>query len=623
VDVVAEQERQPGRGGVEHAEFRPLLANQMIELERMGVSADDFGWFLRYFVGHPFDYIEQQPTVPEWRLISKRRLTNASLIRHLRGDRVIGTGCRWDPTLGTKGRHVTPYVIIDLDLDGSLDDLVRHAALGQSQSVAWQDLLGRYDAVVRALGHPSVLLRSSESGGLHLYYLLAYPVELHALRDPESADGGVVRLLAAQGVPEKSGRVEVYPRGQYRRRGPQNRVRLPFGLGSAALDPFTLDRLTSGGPLNDLRHLAASMERGLVRLIEPEDWLEEANHLPPVSKRRPTSPRGRGSASRQRSPAACASAAADVQALWTSGLSGSGQFNEAVWSLGVDLRRRGMSADEARSKLAAWVDQKHNGCSRTYNTSRVEAYREIEEVVARLYSQAGYAGEWGPLPGLSRWEAMGLVEATRHDHQLADPTSGEVLSRFKVQQLGFELLRHGKQWLLREFRWRLADFVAAEPGLEPASAEFATGLAPMLSPFWPEVTRPEFIVPVPYTLRLTIEGIGKDSHWAHWRVLQHQEVYKLERQASATAHRAATYRIALDFGALSPNPVTLDSLPFALATLLEPAEIRGLYSRHYARRIRAASAQGLVLGPSDDLTATVIRMLLSPAPMTDNVPEAA
>jgi hypothetical protein len=145
----------------------------------------------------------------------------------------------------------------------------------------------------------------------------------------------------------------------------------------------------------------------------------------------------------------------------------------------------------------------------------------------------------------------------------------------------------------------------------------------MFSRFWPDVTQPEFIVPVPYSLRLTIEGVGKDSQWGLWRVLQHHGLFNLERQASATAHRAATYRIALDFGALSSNLVTLDSLPFALATLLGPAEIRGLYRRHYARRIRAAFAPGLALPPADDPATTVIRMLLSPAPVTDRVPEAA
>jgi hypothetical protein len=623
VDVVAELERQPGRGGVEHADYRPLLANQMIELERMGVSADDFWWFVRHFVGHPFDYIEKRPALAEWRLISKRRLTNASLIRHLRGDQVIGTGSRWDPTLGPKGRHVTPYVIIDLDLNGPLDDLVRDAELGQSQHVAWQDLLRRYDAVVRALGHPSMLLRSSESGGLHLYYLLPYPVELHALRDPESVDGAVVRLLAAQGVPEKSGRVEVYPRGQYRRRGPQNRVRLPFGLGSGALDPFTLDRLTSGGPLNDLRHLTASMERGLVRLIEPEDWLEEAKHLPTVAKRRATNSRTRGSASPLRSPTTFTSAAADVQALWTTGLSGSRQFNEAVWCLGLDLRRRGMPADQAKSKLRAWVDQKHNGCSRTYNASPHKAYQEIEEVVARLYTRGGHASDWGPLPGLSLWEAKRLIEATRENHQLADPASGEILNRFKVQQFGFELLRHGKQWVLREVRWRLADLQAASPDLEPKSALFAQALSPTLAPTWPDTTQPQFIVPVPFELRLALDGIGKDGQWALWRVLQDQGVCQLVRGGSAQAHRAATYRMSLDFGAFSVDSTTLDSLPAALATLLGPHEIRSMYSRHYARRIRATSMTTPLHACDADPPTSAIRRLLVPTSALDDLRPAA
>jgi hypothetical protein len=437
-------------------------------------------------------------------------------------------------------------------------------------------------------------------------------VELHTLRDPQAVNGVVVRLLAAYGVPEQSSRVEVYPRGQYRLRGPQNRVRLPFGSGSIALDPFTLDRLTRGGPLDDLRHVAAHLGRGLVPLIEAEEWLEEAKSLPPVARRRTTAARKGRTTSAPRSAAEHTSAGLDLDALWTTGLTGNGQFNEAVWTLGRDLRRRGLSREEAKSRLSEWLDQKHNRCSRTYNAFPAVAHQEIEEVMGRLYSGASSAGDWGPLPGLSEWEAAGLIEATRLDSQLADPETGEVLNRFKVQQLGFEVLRHGKQWVLREVRWRLADLQASQPNLDCRSAEFATALAPTVAPFWPDIKRPEFIVPVPFKLRLAVPGIGKDTQWALWRVLQEQGICKLERVASAEAHRAATYRMTLDFAALSPEVITLDSLPSALNTLLSPDEIRAMYSRHYARRIRAASRSRIPTA-EEDIAIVVIRTLLSSA----------
>ena len=612
-------DRQDAGEYEEMAGYRPLLPKQEQQLDKIGVNARDFWCFVAHFVGHPFDYIEMKPGQDEWRLVSKRRLANATLIRHLSGELVIGTGCRWDASRGSRGRHVTTYIAVDLDLACSVDARSSESAR-RAISAAWYDLLHRYDAVVRALGHPSVLLRSSGSGGVHLYYLFADPVELHQLRDPESVHGAVVRLLAAYGVPEKSGRIEVYPRGQYRRRGPQTRLRLPFGRESMALDPFTLDRLTRGSPADDLRHLSASLRRGVVSFAEPEEWLEEAKQLPPVVKRR--NGKRRLQARHDGTRSTRSSNTADAKTVWRTGLTANRQFNGAVWTLGWDLRCRGLSVEAARSKIIEWLDEKHNGCSRTYNASHVIAYKEIQDILGRLYSKAGPTGDWGVLPGLSEWEAKGLIEATRHDHQISETASGVVLSRFKVQHLGFELLRHGKQWVLREVRWRVANLRAAQPDLNPDSVEFAQVLAPQLASFWPDRTRPFFIVPVPFKLRLAIEGVGKDSQWALWRVLQDQEVCVMERSASAEAHRAATYRLALDFAALSATNVTFNSLPSALSTLLEPDEIRRLYTRHYAGRIRKAHVDQSLTVHEDDALA-VIRKIFALGALTSHVHEAA
>ena len=48
-----------------------------------------------------------------------------------------------------------------------------------------------------------------------------------------------------------------------------------------------------------------------------------------------------------------------------------------------------------------------------------------------------------------------------------------------------------------------------------------------------------------------LRGIGRDGRWALWRALRAAGVFRLERAASKQAQRAATYRVRLDFGALS------------------------------------------------------------------------
>jgi hypothetical protein len=304
--------------------MRPLDRRQRRCLARVGLRLRDFDCFITHFVGHRFDYIQRRRTDKGWWLVRGWPLTNAMLLRHLKGERWIGTGSRWDPTLGTKGRHVTSYVVLDLDYHGDRSEVLRQLAnRGYVNDPAWRVVLKRYDLVSRALGTPSLVLVSSDGGGLHCYYLLTHPVELHRLRELEATDGAVVRLLAAYGLPESAGVVEVYPRGQYKRRGPQNRLRLPFGRGSVALDPFTLDRLTLGDHRADLRCVTDRLKRGLIPVVDPDYWIEEARSLAaPVPKVRPRSSGKRVKTSNISEVAE----GPEPRKLWSLGLSGNGQF---------------------------------------------------------------------------------------------------------------------------------------------------------------------------------------------------------------------------------------------------------------------------------------------------------
>jgi hypothetical protein len=226
-----------------------------------------------------------------------------------------------------------------------------------------------------------------------------------------------MQLLAAQGLVETPGRVEVYPRGQYKRRGPQSRIRLPFGRASMAVEPHTLDRLSLGGPRADLRRFADRYEKGALLLTDPDDWIRCAKETAPCT----TQKKSPSAIKRSRSPQPRDDAAPGPGAglLWLKGLSGPGQLNVAIWVLSSDLRRRGASCAEASTRLHRWLDEKHNHCSRTYNASSADAHQEVRDVVTRLFARSGGGRAWGALPGLSASEARALIEATRYDHQIA------------------------------------------------------------------------------------------------------------------------------------------------------------------------------------------------------------
>jgi hypothetical protein len=122
---------------------------------------------------------------------------------------------------------------------------------------------------------------------------------------------------------------------------------------------------------------------------------------------------------------------------------------------------------------------------------------------------------------------------------------------------------------------------------------------------------------MPFNLRQAVDGVGKDTQWALWRVLQHAGVFRLGRVASAAAHRAATYHVALDFGSRAVEQMSFNSLTAALHRLLSPEDVRALYTRHYAKRILAeAQCSTPVLAAADEPAVALIRRQLA-APMDD------
>ena len=135
-------------------------------------------------------------------------------------------------------RSRTRIVVIDLDNKGP-----ERAA----------DLAHRYRAIVAVLGEPSVAIRSSKSGGLHLIYFLTEWQFDDELREM------VEEALNKVGIVLDDGIVELYPYGH-------RVIRVPFGPGSCLLDLSTLKPLyvTGSGEKGieiDLRRSILALER--------------------------------------------------------------------------------------------------------------------------------------------------------------------------------------------------------------------------------------------------------------------------------------------------------------------------------------------------------------------------
>jgi hypothetical protein len=561
----------------------PLTKRQKRQLAAVGISMADFAFFRR-FIGHNFSFITKKEG-RDWSLHQRVPLNNALLVSHLLGRRWVGTGCRWDASVR---RFVTDYVAIDLDQRGDIDDLI-----------------ARYDRVLAALGPPTFVFRSSEYGGLHLYYLLAEPIELHRLRRPDGRHGAVMELLAAHDLIESNGSIEVYPRGHYRVRGTMNRLRLPFGRGCTLLDPDSLLPYARAKAARSLEVARQFFEDEKVELTDATAWVRRSREVGtrPVAPRKPRTT--------SLTPTTSGSAP-DTQRLRNDGLTAAKQFNAAILALAIELRRQDIPKDVASQDLCDWIDRHHNGRSRTYNRSRLLAHAEIGRIVGRVYARH-VRRTWTAIRPLSKHQFRDLTRRLDGDFAIADPKTGELLKRYRVEQVAFELKRKGKQWV-ETMGQAQYDRVRRElPHVEPGAPEFVQEVLARCKPFWPDPTVPEFVVPVPYTLRANLDFISERAVWAPWRAVTTAGVFRPNRRASAWDQRAATYRVSLDFGAYD-NAEPYDDVAVAIGAAFNADELRSRYSRHYATHIRKSTASETVrigAAPVDGFVRLVRHVLVS------------
>ena len=399
----------------------------------IGLSLTDFAFFLARFIGHRWQFIKSQPS-GDWSSRKNEYLTDWLLVRHLAGDIVVGTGCRWNDE---RRIFCTPYVIIDVDHNG--DEA---------------DLNARYSRVIAALGAPTYVVKSSDSGGLHVYYFLTRSEPLHALRAWNGRDGDVMRLLEAEGLREENGSIEVYPRGHYKDRGQQNRVRAPFGVGSCLLDPVTLSPISEPGPAS-LILARAMFERGDVRLVDPMAWASRRSALAhpmkapsPRPDEIPRRKRPRLAELRKRSVdrAPTGHHATMVERWLTDGLTSQKELNKAAGALAFHYRfGLRLSLENATARLLEWLESHHNGKSRTYNASPVRARAQVSGVVERVYKRAkpksaSIRWDWVLVRGLSEFEARAVLTSLEQPSETCDPNTGVELDPYKLQSYAFELL---------------------------------------------------------------------------------------------------------------------------------------------------------------------------------------
>jgi hypothetical protein len=476
----------------------------------------------------------------------------------LEGKVWVGTGCRWSEK---ERKHVTRYVIIDLDARTAGDDLWAH-----------------YARVVHALGLPTLLFRSSGSGGLHLYYLLSKETNLWSLRGPDGQTGALVRVLAHAGLRERKGELEIYPGGCYQDRGPTGRIRLPFGYGSALLDPKSRNPITGAQPTHDLRWVSDALNRGALTIYNPDLWLAQADALPPTDSE-PSVSRSKSSehVSQTSREIVCANS------LWQDGLSGARQFNQAVSALAFDLRRAGVTLDDAISKIQSWMHEHHNDKSRTYNASQIAAEREISSIVKRVYAWGATGTTWAQLPGLSGWEAARLRETIFPEESRVDPTTGEILPLDVVQRFAFELVRRAKQWVLTRAQAHLKRTSAARGEISGPGPVRRDELLRILKRLCGQgVLEGRFVVPMPRDSRRRISVVKKMEREAIWRALKRVGIPRPVKGHCRDTRRAATFEVKLDFGAFSDDDREFHAPTEVAPALSDPSDLARCSGDGYA-----------------------------------------
>ena len=294
-----------------------------------------------------------------------RRLTDNDIERHLRGD-------FWLAVLRAPSTRI---LAVDLDAKGGSTE-------------ARRAMLERYRIITEILP-PSLVVRSSASGGLHLYWFVTDAVNATSLV------ASVARRFLEAGLDVRSGAVEIRPTETLC-------LRLPLGRGSVLLQPSTLEPYADIG--EDVP-AAIDFLSTSVRRLSPES-LWGALRMSSV-------------ASGQASPAsACAGTlvncpesnvtrscrgdsplASRVRELEQSGIPAEGQRHKVQFDIIRQSYLEGLSQEECTTRIRTFLSgplrEKH--ASRTLRENPEDAWKEALATIRSVYTNGARPSVRAPL----------------------------------------------------------------------------------------------------------------------------------------------------------------------------------------------------------------------------------
>ena len=267
--------------------------------------------------------------------------------------------------------------------------------------------------------------RSSDSGGIHLYVFLNDFIRLEDMRPV------IKHYLNILNLPENT---EIFPDAG---RG----LRLPFGKGNRPL-PDGIDSLINCSKTdrqnwflnwfyNDCEPLNVNQLHSIRQQI--------AEYEPVKPKAGPKAKKQDQTTAREFDPATDAKDSKIVRRLITEGLRPGDDRNDALLKLAYHyIKKLDYPKAQAQNKLFAWIDNRHNGNSDTYNRDRQEVYRHIRNII-RYFDKSKTSKNKGRF--IITGDEFLFMRTVRHNALLyGDPAGNGTYSI----RLGWKLLRGSK-----------------------------------------------------------------------------------------------------------------------------------------------------------------------------------
>jgi hypothetical protein len=388
--------------------------------------------------------------------------------------------------------------------------------------------------------------------------------------------------LAHGGLALSNGQGEFFPSTSLKGRGRGNRLRLPFGRDSRLLDPMSLDPLGADSPLEDLRHVARSLDAGSVPLHRFDTWFELGKALPKDRVVRPKRVRRARSAS---AGAPRSETGLSDAELWRQGLVRPGTLDAAIAQLFWSVRGRGSTEAQKTERIVQLLNGKHNGMSEAYNESLVEGERVVREKLASHFRRFHGEPRRAERPPLTPTEVRAILSATSSSAVCCD-RDGVELKPFPLERFLFESQQEHKRFVIDRLTAEAERVRATLRGVSDTDPRFLgrwlEGLTD-IAPIWEGCS---FVVPWPDAKRATLTRMAGDGRHRYWSAARKSPLYHLEVPASWAEGRCDYVRVSVD---LCPDGPQYDDVACAIIATFNRAERLQRYTRYYVNEIEEAA----------------------------------